>query len=256
MKIYVYTIPKAGTYLLAEFLGHMGFENTGYHIDLDGYLETKALSLEVNVKTPEATRVNQSFINTLEGMPDNSVAFGHLAVPLVPFLGWKLPGFSFVCSYRHPRKTLVSEFIDFRFRRKDIEWLSFDAIADNAEAFGQYLTHHGPIHLTIFLQFVAYSTLFNDSLFQSCNLERSIFVNFDSFLHDPAEALRIANFLGCAPAIGMAAREAAFAAETKTKALDLEIDRDSLWTTENEQIYATLGFFDAVERVRSTLLKF
>jgi len=249
VKIYIYTIPKAGTYLLAEFLERLGFENSGFHVDLESYLDTKKLSLEVNAQTPEAARVDQFFVGTLKGMPDNSLAFGHLAVPL---LGWALPRFSFVCSYRHPRKTLVSEFIDFRFRRKDVEWLSFDTIADDAEAFGQYLIHHGPIHLRIFSQFVACSTLFNDPFFQRYTPERSIFVNFDTFLKDPSESVRIAEHFGRDAATGLAAREAALAAETKTKAVDLEIDRDSLWTAENERLYEDLGVFNAVERARST----
>ena len=39
MKIYVYTIPKAGTYFIADFLGRIGFLNTGYHVMANYFLD-------------------------------------------------------------------------------------------------------------------------------------------------------------------------------------------------------------------------
>lgn len=249
MKIYIYTIPKAGTYLLAEFLERLGFENSGFHVAQYYYLDTHALTLKVNSQTPEVARVDRFFVGTLQSMPEESVAFGHLPIPLA---GWAFPSFNFIFSFRHPRKTLVSEFIDFRFRRKDIDWLNFEVIPDDRKAFSAYLRNHGPIHMSIFSDFVACSTLFNDPFFQRYTPERSIFVNFDTFLKDPSEAVRIAEHFGRDAATGLAAREAALAAETKTKAVDLEIDRDSLWTAENERLYEDLGVFNAVERARST----
>ena len=55
MKYYIYTIPKSGTYFLAELLERIGLFNTGWHIEIFDYLDTKIFDLNVNSKFPSET---------------------------------------------------------------------------------------------------------------------------------------------------------------------------------------------------------
>ena len=237
LKIYIHTIPKAGTYLLAEYIENLGFHNTGYHISQNNYLDTKSFNHEENAVTPSITAKNKFFIAQLRSLRKRDVAFGHLPAPLV---NWLFPDMYFVCAYRNPRKTLVSEFVDFRFRRSDVRWLSKEKIAGDADAFATYLRNHGAIHMSIFSQMLAAATLFQDPIFTRYEAQKAIFVNFDDFLAGPGEARRIAEFLGVDVTMAEEARTRAISAETKTKATNLDIDRAAFWTEEAEAIYHDL----------------
>lgn len=248
MKIYIYTIPKAGTYLLAELIAQLGFVNTGYHVNQHKFLNTRKLDAETNARFPSRAMEKQLFVRTLTGMRDGEVAFGHFPVPL---MGWLFPAFVYVCAYRHPRRTLVSEFIDFRFRRQDVPWISPAAIADDATAFCEYLTRQGPGHMTVVSQMLGLTLLLNEPLcgrFQEG--AKFHMLSFDRLRTDPTEAARLARFLGVDPALAGPALAEALDADTKTKATDLAIDRDALWTEAAEAAYAALGAEDYARRGR------
>ncbi|WP_305664039.1 sulfotransferase domain-containing protein [Frigidibacter sp.] len=229
MKLYIYTIPKSGTYLLAAFMENMGFDNTGYHVSQDDYLDTKRFTFEENARTPSITSVEQYFITRLRSLHDNQMAFGHVPVPI---LSWALPDYRFICVYRHPRKTLLSEFIDFRFRRIDVDFVSREVIQDDREAFLRYLNEHGPIHMTVFSDMLAAATLFNNPLFRQYPSDRVIFINFDGFLHNSGPAHAIAQHYGLDTRRVDDAWQDALATETKTNATTLNLDRDAFWTAE------------------------
>ena len=247
MKIYIYTIPKAGTYFLADFIARLGFSNTGFHVSQKSFLDTAAFDLETNARFPSKTKQKQLFYRTLTRMSDGELAFGHFPVPL---MSWMFPDFYFVCAYRHPRRTLVSEFIDFRFRRADIAWISRDSIADDRQAFCAYLLRHGQAHMTIFSQMLGVTMLLNEPLCRRFQHERMHLLNFDRFLQGPEGALALAEALGVDPALAPEALEATRAAETKTKATDLKVDRTALWNDEAEDIYARLDAEAFVQRGR------
>lgn len=229
MKLYIHTVPKAGTYLLAAFMENMGFDNTGYHVSQDNYLDTRKFSLDENAKTPSITNVQQYFVTLLRGLHDNQMAFGHLPVAT---LSWALPAYRFICAYRHPKKTLLSEFIDFRFRRLDVDFVSRDLIKDDGEAFVRYLNEHGPIHMTVFSGMLATATLFSNPVFIRYPANRAIFINFDDFLQSSGPAHAIAQHYGLDAQRVDDAWQKALATETKTNATSLKIDRDALWTAE------------------------
>jgi hypothetical protein len=248
MKIYVYTIPKAGTYLLAELIARLGFVNTGFHVNRDRFLNTRKLDPETNAQFPSRAMEKQPFIRTLNGMKPGELAFGHFPVPL---MGWLFPEFVFVCAYRHPRQTLVSEFIDFRFRRKDVRWIAPAAIPDDRAAFCEYLRRHGEGHLTVFSQMIGLTLLLREPLcgrFQDG--EKFHMLSFERLVADSAEAERLAAFLRVDPAGARDAHAQALAAETKTKATGLDIDRAALWNDEAEMLYAGLGAEAYVHRGR------
>ena len=248
MKVYIYTVPKAGTYLLAELIARLGFVNTGYHVNQQKFLNTRKLDPETNIRFPSRAVEKQIFVRTLTGMQDGEVAFGHFPVPL---MGWLFPAFVYVCAYRHPRETLVSEFIDFRFRRRDVRWIAPKAIADDAEAFREYLTRHGPGHMTVFSQMLGLTLLLNEPLcarFQEG--AKFHMLSFDRLRTDPAEAERLARFLGVDAALARPALAGALAADTKTKATDLDIDRAALWSDGAEALYAALSAEEYVQRGR------
>lgn len=247
MKIYIYTIPKAGTYFLADFVDRLGFNNTGYHLSRTSFLNTRKLDLKTNAEFPGQAKESQGFMKTLRNLGNGDAVFGHFPVPL---MGWMFPDFRFVCAYRHPRKTLVSEFIDFRFRRKDINWISRETIADDQEAFCAYLERHGEAHMSVFSNMIAATLLRNEELCVRFPAERSYLLNFETLLKDPGEAGRLAGYLGSDPQAGMDALEATLAAETKTKATNIELDRDALWSDRAETAYETLRAEDYARRGR------
>lgn len=248
MKLYIYTIPKAGTYFLADFFSRIGFRNTGFHVARNFVLNTGKLDLGTNARLPELAREDQLFTDTLAQMADNDAAFGHFPLPL---LGWTFPEFAHVCAYRHPRKTLMSEFIDFRFRRADVPWLTRSAVADDAEAFCTYLETHGPIHMSIFGEMIGSCLLRSEPLFTRHNPGLYHMLNFDRLLEDPEEAARLAEAFGASAKRGRKAREETLQAETKTKTTGLDIDRAALWTRRAEKLYRRLDADAYVQRGRA-----
>lgn len=247
MRLYIYTIPKAGTYFLADFFSRIGFNNTGFHVARNFVLNTRKLDLGTNARLPEEARENQLFTITLQRMRDGDAAFGHFPLPL---LGWTYPDFQHVCAYRHPRKTLMSEFVDFRFRREDVPWLTRSAVAGDAEAFCTYLERHGPAHMSIFAEMIGSSLLRNEPLFTRHSPGLYYMLNFDRLLEDPEEAARLATAFGASARDGRAAREATLQAETKTKTTGLDIDRAALWSPRAENLYRKLDAESYVRRAR------
>lgn len=246
MKVYIYTIPKAGTYFLADFIGRLGFHNTGFHVNQKKFLNTAKFDLETNARFPSRAMERQSFMKTLRDMNDGDLAFGHFPVPL---MAWIFPDFFFVCSYRHPRQTLVSEFIDFRFRREDVNWIARDQIPDDREAFCTYLERHGQGHMAVFSQMLAITVLRNEPLCGRFQTEQFM-LNFETLLKSPQSAVDLAGRLGIAPDRATEALEQTRNAETKTKATGLDIDRAALWSDRAEELYSSINAEDYVKRGR------
>lgn len=247
MKLYIYTMPKAGTYFIADFMGRLGFRNTGFHLSMNSFLNTQKLDNDTNARFPGRAKEIQPFTRTLRSMGDGDLAFGHFALPL---LGTSYSEFSFICSYRHPRKSLVSEFIDFRFRREDIPWIAKSTIPDDRRAFCTYLKRNGPANISILSQMLAVSVLRKEEFCQGFDPSRHYMLNFERLLADPDEAGRLAVAFGATEAAGQSARLESIAAETKTKATNLGINRDALWSPKAEDLYKQLRADDYVRRGR------
>ncbi|HEU0222617.1 MAG TPA: sulfotransferase domain-containing protein [Paracoccaceae bacterium] len=252
MPVYVYTIPKAGTYFLAALLEALGLNNTGYHVSRDSYLDTKKFSLEENARTPGIAKVNGGYLQVLRNLKQNDVAFGHFPAPLV----WRAlsQSLKFLCAYRHPRHTLVSEFVDFRFRREDVRWVSRAVIPDDADAFTEYLRQHGTTaHASIFHSMLLHQQNLQFELAGPKEQKASIFVNFDRVMKDVNTVLHIAAFVGrqIGHAEAKEALERTLGAETKTKADKVSVDREALWTSKAEAIYQNSTFPQIVMVARS-----
>lgn len=248
MILYIYTIPKAGTYFLAELMSQIGFENSGYHLELTGYLDTKAQTLSDSASTPSQAHKKGPFYKVLKRLPDNHLAFGHYAVPL----GGRFPRVITLCSYRHPKETLMSEFIDFRFRRNDVEWLSKEAIHDDSQAFIEYLNRHGNVQKGIFMDMLCLAELTSNTLYTRFDSAKIFFINFKEVLKNAQEVQRIAAKLNRPISLAEAktALANALGQETKTKAKDIKIDRDQLWSNEANQAYDQLGYDSLLSRAR------
>jgi hypothetical protein len=247
MKVYIFTIPKAGTYFLAYLISELGFRNTGFHVNKNNRLNTLKFDLGTNAKTPSVSSEKIKFLPTLAEVKDKELAFGHFPIPL---MAWMLPEYHFICSYRHPRKTLVSEFMDFRFRREDVHWVSRSEIPDDAHAFSVYLNRHGPKHASIFHRMLAARLLAHEPNLEGFSQNRFCFVNFEKLLKSPKEIERIAACLGVHEVPDVEALHAkSLAQETKTKATELHFDRDTLWSPEAEEQYARLNLEPVVQRL-------
>lgn len=243
MPIYIYSMPKAGTYFFSTLLDKLGFPDTGIHLGRDTYLDTKSQSMEVNAHYPGRAKVKRFFVPVARELPPRAVLAGHFPLPInYQVLGPK--GF-YLCAYRDPRKTLVSEFIDFRFRRKDIPWISAQMIRDDREAFVAFLKRHGTVaHLGVFREFTLLRSIVVSPLAPAILQKNTYFVNFDQLRADPSKAVAIADFLGTEldEAAILSRMQDALGAETKTKATDIEIDRAAIWSDEAEMIYNTSRF--------------
>jgi len=238
MKVYIYTIPKAGTYFLADFIGRLGFRNTGFHVNQNRFLNTAKFDVETNAKFPGRAMEKKLFIKTLRDMNDGDLAFGHFPVPMMAFM---FPDFFFVCSYRHPRQTLISEFIDFRFRREDLKWLDRETIPDDKMAFATYLEKHGENHVSIFSQMLGISLLRSEPLCKRFQTNKFHMLHFEALLKDHKVAEDLAVALGVDPALAADALEKTKMADLKTKATGLEIDRDALWSDQAEELYQRIN---------------
>jgi len=243
LPVYIYSMPKAGTYFFAAFLEAMGLENTGYHIDRTEYLDTHAQPLDVNVKTPGKARVKGFFVPVVRRLTKHQVAFGHFPLPHhFDILGSEGV---YICAYRDPRHTLVSEFIDFRFRRVGVNWILQSSEPDDRAAFLLYLKKAGlKGHLNIFREMILLRSIIESPLGPPVLKSNTIFVNFDQIRANPDAAMPLARFLKTELSQGevMTRLEIAFATETKTKATTLDLDRDALWSDEAEALYAASSF--------------
>lgn len=255
--VYIYTIPKSGTYLMSGFVHALGWANSGWHVELAHVLRTLEHDAQANRERPSQSRVPGSYLRSFRALPEGQHAFGHVNPLYVPTLMLRDRGYRMLAVRRHPREVLVSEFIDFRHRRRDVDWVSEARVPDHAEAFALYLRQHGPVVRNICQQYLLLQQVHALPEYESlCGGPRVLFMDIKAFLDEgrgPALAARIAEFLGCSLGLGEAARlrTEALAADNKTKATDLALPyvREALWTPSAEAAYAELGFDDLARRL-------
>lgn len=247
MKLYIFTVPKAGTYFLADFIGRLGFENTGFHVSANSFLNTKKLDLQTNTRFPGKAKENRICMRLLREVGHGQLAFGHLSVPILSPL---FPAFRFVCAYRHPRTTLVSEFVDFRFRRLDLPQFSAQEIPDDRYAFCTYLERRAQGHLGHLSEMIAVALLRNEDCYAHLTADRAYMLNFDKLLQSPGECRELCAWLGLDPETGPPALDQTRATDTKTNATGIELDREALWSDRARELYARSGAEDLVRRAR------
>lgn len=105
MKIFVITLPKAGTYLIAEILKKMGFEQSA-HISTHDIIDLKITDLDTLRANPDVYVKPTTFTRALEVVKPNHFAVGHIPCqePIKEaLLGWKK-----IFAYRNMRDIVIS----------------------------------------------------------------------------------------------------------------------------------------------------
>lgn len=248
--IYIYTIPKAGTYFLASLVESLGYYNTGWHVSAGGYLDTKKFDNITNKQSPSKTKVKQSFIKTFTQIKPSQLAFGHLSP-------YKLPNkiakkFIFISSYRHPREVLESEFIDFRYRRNDVRFISKKKVASFSDAFEIYMNRHGSIMRNIFVEFLLVQDRYTNSLYKRAFPDNNLCIDFKDLVsgeNSLSTLKNILDFFNCKIPNPSLFLEEVKSQENKTKSvgLDLPFERDELWNNKCKLLYEQIGFKEIEE---------
>jgi hypothetical protein len=228
-RIYIYTIPKSGTYLMSGFVHALGFPSTGWHIAQSQTLETLSADAKTNAREPSKTAVARGYLDSFTAVPPGHHAYGHFSpLYLTPSLITE-HGYRFIAIKRHPRDVLVSEFIDFRHRRVDVAWVSEARIPDPQRAFETYLARHGKVIRHICASFLLLEQTVANPLYRELMRERRhLFLDFARLVDSEVSS----------------EWRKALAADNKTKAagLALRYDRVALWTEKAEATYAQLAF--------------
>lgn len=245
MKYYIYTVPKAGTYFMAELFEQLGLLNSGWHLDVFFYLDTKAHNMSTNTKTPTATEVHFNYVNRMRKIKDNQFCFGHLAPTYFP-----LPisrNTAVIFCFRDPKEVVVSEFIDFRFRRTDIPSISRKKIPDDKAAFEAYLKNRGPGIRNEFINILLYNKVTNMSEYQELIAHNCIikvdFADMRNLTSGINKTKEIVKTLKIKAEVTEALYQRVLDADTKTnsKDVDSQIDRESLWTPKAKENYKALN---------------
>jgi hypothetical protein len=246
VKYYIFTVPKAGTYLLAKTLQSLGLNDSGYHVGIHSYLDTHSISLEENILEPSKSEKNKAFVTVLEQLEEGSVCFGHLSPIYFPLP--ILKKFGIVYSIRNPKEVLVSEFIDFRFRRKDVHrWysdVSKRVTNDHQEAFIKYLTIQIPIIEEIFTSYYQFKGRLVDLAYRSYLTNPAVEILFNDFLDMQKGPLILKKLVKTfqldidKDADFNKLHRNILESENKTKAVGIEyINRKELWNEEAIRLY-------------------
>jgi hypothetical protein len=257
-RVYIYTIPKSGTYLMSGFLRELGLRSSGMHIALNHTLETHAVDSATNLRSPSKAMVQKLYIDAFRSVPPRQHAFGHLSPLYLPAGIINRRGYQFIAVKRHPREVLESEFVDFRHRRLDVDWVSESSIPDPQQAFETYLSRHGAVIRDICIEFMLLEQIAHSPMYQHLmgGRNRHLFVDFSRFIDrgaGPRVAAGIATFLlDHTDTVDVRlAWQKALEADNKTKAtmMKLPYERASLWTTAAEAHYRQLGLHQIADQL-------
>ena len=239
--LYIYTLPKAGTYLLASLCEDYGISNSGCHIGFTGYLDTMAHPPEINRHRPSSTRTPQQYIKTFKQCA-GQLAFGHLSPSFLP------PGVfhatQVIAAYRDPFEVLISEYNDFRFIRRDVKFCSEQAEPDDSLAFGLYLQRQGPVIRDIMIEMGRYLDCFSQPIYAQKYYDSvPLLINFNRLRE--GEYLQWLNHLfgRFLPANDKSFEEVlhvTYTKPTKTKSAGYSFEIDALWSPANQAMIKQL----------------
>ena len=77
-KLYIFTIPKAGTYFLAELMSRLGWVDSGLHIAEDHYLDNKRQPMAIAASLALSTEHQRPYYQSLEQVRAGQLCFGHM----------------------------------------------------------------------------------------------------------------------------------------------------------------------------------
>lgn len=239
--LYIYTIPKAGTYLLSSAFEESGVPNSGFHISFNSYLDTLAFSHEMSRSTPSSTRVPSQYIKTFKKC-SGKLAFGHLSPSFLP------PGLfrktSVVTAFRDPIEVLISEYNDFRNIRTDVQFCSKEEEPDEIRAFSKYLQRQGPVIRDIMIEMCRYIDSFTHPLYGlKFSDSRPVIIDFNQLKNQAYLKHLDASVHELLPQAAKPfshALLATYGKQTKTKSSGYSFDPKALWTAENESLIKPL----------------
>lgn len=247
-KLYIFTVPKAGTYFLAGLMSWLGWHDSGWHVAERFVLHTHETDLANNARDPLLVRREQPYATTLDLLPAGHLCFGHMNPMLFP--APHPAEVAVLACRRRPRDVLLAEFIDFRFRREDhlVDFVSRRRIADDREAFAVYMRDHAPVIADILATVVTYRALRGTPTWTGT---RRLAPYLEVAFEDLMGATPLPTLRRLADCCGVSADDAkllqilaaAKAADNKTKSagLALPFERASLWTAEAEAQYRRHG---------------
>ena len=241
--LYIYTLPKAGTYLLASLCEEFGIANSGCHISFTGFLDTLSHPAEINRHRPSATRAPQQYIKTFKQCA-GQLAFGHLSPSFLP------PGVfhatQVITAYRDPLEALISEYNYFRFIRQDVKFCSKQTEPDDVLAFGLYLERQAPVIRDILIEMGRYLDCFSQTLYApKYSNSLPVLINFNR-LHDADYLLWLdqlfLRFLPDSQTTFASALKNTFGKQTKTKSKGYSFEAATLWNSSNLALIKPLRF--------------
>ncbi|MDD9897779.1 MAG: sulfotransferase domain-containing protein [Candidatus Melainabacteria bacterium] len=226
------TIPKAGTYFLAEILSEIGAKNRHLHVAKNHAENLLRFGEEVNKFTPSKAKLPLKLDQALYTVQAGEFVFGHIAKPLLN--DFALENFKIIYSYRDHKEAMQAEFYWFREIRRDMqEEFTRHSDLSAQDHFIKYLEIFGPTRVRLFKFLDMWKD--EDGVTQ---------IDFNQFRSDKAYAqkkiIEIGNDIGIPVDEARAAEilETCLNKDTKTK-----VKRNksiSLWNDEAEKIYAKL----------------
>ena len=78
MKTFVVSIPKSGTYMIRELLDRIGLVSSHLHVSERKTYDYSKVSIEKGRKQPGSCSTSMNLTKSIEQIPENSFAVGHL----------------------------------------------------------------------------------------------------------------------------------------------------------------------------------
>jgi sulfotransferase family protein len=232
-RVLVVSIPKAGTYLMAEVLKALGYGWTGMHLAEAAYSDYKGADLDDARENPGRFARSEPLRQSLSRIRAGEFAVGHLPC--------KAEVIVFTASFRrlYLTRDLRSALISYmrflqvtgRMGAKESSWYS---ISDPKERLLNFLTTSAPQLLV---------GLYND-LTGWLHVPGVMHVRFEDLVHDPETAVRVvksvAEFLGDPAGDARGVLSRSLASETITKSEGLT-RLDDFWSPEAEEQFIVIG---------------
>lgn len=232
-RVLVVSIPKAGTYLMAEVLKALGYSWTGMHLAEASYSDYKGASLDEARVDPGRFARSEPLRQSLSRIRAGEFAVGHLPGK-AEIVGITAPFRRFYLT-RDLRTALIS-YMRFmqatgRMGAKHMSWYS---ISDPRERLVDFLATSAPLLLNALYK----------SLAGWLHVPGVMHVRFEDLVHDPETAVQVvesvAKFLGVALGDARHVLGRSMASDTITKSDGLT-RLDDFWSPQAEKQFIAIG---------------
>lgn len=224
MKVFLITVPKAGTYLLSAIMQNMGVHRSHLHISDKGHNDYSRIPFEIRRKDPGKSFTEMPLAKSLSLVRDGSFAVGHLRHTAEAEEA--LQPFRLLFAGRKPKDTLLSRMLFLlesgRAHRwdKDRPWVNE---RNPGKQFLKYLSIRGDENLDLYSRILPWM-----------NRQEVECFDFDHLKEFPYENLvRLSNALelNCSDEMIQKVIDSSFGAKTLTHS-SVQVDRSAYWTDE------------------------